>query len=142
MVLFDFINAMFDRNQYATIPDSIKRKHFFMVQRFMSIKFPVEADNLNRLGINQIAVMNFWHMILTKRFSRVPGWMYVKSKKSKNSGEKDKIDKFKPDLIKFYIKGKKMDRRDFLFCKELFPDQLYEELKNLEKIVKDNGIKL
>jgi hypothetical protein len=142
MELFDFITALFDKKEYAEISDNIKKKHFFMVQRMMSIKYPLEANNFNILNINHVSAVDFWHMVLTMTYSRKPNWLYTKSEKKNKNAIKDKIDKFKPDLINFWLRKKKIDERDFLFMKEVLSEDLYIELKRLEKITSDNNIDL
>lgn len=142
MDLFEFIDTLFSKEKYAIVPDSIKNKHFFMTQRFMSIRYPMEANNFNVIGINQVIAMDFWHMILAKRFTKKPFWIFTKTKKSKDKEKSHKIEKMNLKLVNFYLKNKKMDRRDFEFLKEIYPDKLHEELKRIEKTVKDNSIKI
>lgn len=140
MDLLPFIDAMFNKQQYAGISNSIKKKHFFMVQRFMSIKYPLEANRFNIVGINYVVAVDFWHIVLSRAFNRKPGWIFTKSPKTKMVAHK--IGKMPPKLIKFYLKGKKMDRRDFDMLVELYPDEFLVELKRTEKIVKENNIKI
>lgn len=139
MDLFTFIEALFDKEKYANIPDSIKRRHFFMVQRFISIRYISEANSFNIIGISQIVAMDFWHMILSKKYSRKPSFLFTKTIKTKG---KDKIDKFDHKFITYFIRVTKMNRKDFNFAREIFPDMLFEKLDRLRKMVKDNSIKL
>lgn len=140
MELFPFIDAMFNDQKYAGIPDSVKKKHFFMVQRFMSIKFPMEANKFNVIGINYVMAIDFWQTLLSRRYNKKPSWMFTKSNKTKTASHK--IDKIPSKLVDFYLKGKKMDRRDFNLLRELYPDEFLDELKRIEKTVKENNIKI
>ena len=144
MELFDFVDTLFNRKAYLEVPDSIKRKHFFMAQRFMSMRFPLQADQFNRIGINQVVAMDYWSIILSTKYSRKPSFLYNYNKtiKKKDKVKATAIDRIKEDVITYYLKITQRDRRDFEFDKEIFPDEVLEELKNLTKAVKDDGIKL
>ena len=51
--LFDFVKIMFTkRDSYANVKESSKKRHHFMINRFMSIKFPANAQLFNFNGIN------------------------------------------------------------------------------------------
>ena len=135
--LFKFVDCLFDVNQYKNVTNQDKKSNFFMVQRFMSIKFPLEADFLNVIGINEIHVMDHWHRVLTKKYHSKPGWIYTKSQKKEKI--KNKIDSIDKETISIYLKLKKMDRRDFDFKLLINQDDLVEELKKLEVSIKNNS---
>jgi hypothetical protein len=49
MELFDFVKCIFtDPKKYTLQKNAEKAKHFFLINRFMSIKFPTTAQQLNR----------------------------------------------------------------------------------------------
>ena len=144
MELFPFIDSLFDKKVYATVPDSVKRKHFFMAQRFISIKFPEQVDFYNHVNINQVAVMDFWHRWLNIKYKSKPKWMYTKSvkKKSKVTDKvAEKLAKIKITTVKYYMKFHECSQDDFDFRAEIFPDGLLDELKKIEKFMTDNGVK-
>ena len=81
--LFDFVKIMFTkREQYGKLKESSKKRHHFMINRFMSINFPANAQVFNFNGINGSKVVDSWQMVAS-RFNRVPGWIYTKTKNSK-----------------------------------------------------------
>ena len=55
-----------------------------MVNRFMSIKFPANAQLFNINGINGANVIDSWQKV-TSRFNKVPFWIYTKTKSSKKN---------------------------------------------------------
>lgn len=140
MDLFPYIRAIISKEEYKEVQDSIKKKHFFMLQRFMSIAFPFEADKFNHIKINPVNASNFWHIVLSKRYNAIP--TFISTKTQKSADKKDKLSEFKDALIKYYLKTFEMDRRDFLFAYEIFPDEVVKELKSMEKMIKENGIKI
>ena len=61
-----------------------KSKNSFMTNRFMSIKFPVQANMFNALKIDPVGQAEAWRMVASK-FNRVPGFIYTKTKASKKT---------------------------------------------------------
>lgn len=143
MELFDFIGTLFDQQKYATVPDSVKKKWFFMVQRFVSIKYPLEADHFNKNGINQVVVMDFWASFLSRSYTRQPKWLFTKAN-SKKADITDKtqvaIGKIKTTTVDYYLHVKKMDRRDFEFLKSIEPEYVLGQLKMLESAIKEDNL--
>ena len=54
MQLFDLVRVMFTNpKKYSDIKNSDKAKNHFMIQRFMSINYPAQAQQLNaQIGSN------------------------------------------------------------------------------------------
>ena len=83
MQLFDLVKVMFTNpKKYSDIKNSDKAKNHFMINRFMAINYPEQAQVVNKNGINGIGVIDTWQFI-TSRFKKVPGWIYTKTKKTK-----------------------------------------------------------
>jgi len=144
MELFDFINALFNKEKYAAIPDSEKKSKFFMTQRFISIKYPLQAQQFNMNGINQVVVMDFWASWLSNSYNRPPKWLYTKSIKKKKVDKTDKIatalGRIKTTTVDFYLKLRKLDRRDYDFLQTIDPEGLLGELKTLEAAIKEDNL--
>jgi hypothetical protein len=88
--LFEYIDLLFDRNSdWSKVKRLHKSKHHFMLSRFLSIQFPIQANEFNRMGIDSVSVSDYWHYQLGKSFNRVPPWMYTKTKKTASLNKKD-----------------------------------------------------
>ena len=84
--LFGFINTMFSKPaEFKKTKMHDRAKHFFMINRFMAIKHPVQASYFNNLKINPGQVVTYWQESLSKVYNRTPGWMYVKTAKAKEA---------------------------------------------------------
>ena len=130
MELFPFINVLFTKpKEYEQIKNSEKGKHFFMIQRFFSIKFPTTAQALNRNGINGAAVVDLWQ-IVGSRFQRVPGWIYTKTKKTSTS---EKTWKPNPDIAKIWMERNHIGQRELDLAIKFNPDEMKKSFSNLEK---------
>jgi hypothetical protein len=131
MKLFDLVRVMFTNpKKYSEIKNSDKAKNHFMIQRFMAINFPEQAQLLNRNGINGIGVIDTWQFI-TSRFKRVPGWIYTKTKKTK--AQQAKEFKYSEDLVSLYMEKNKISRKDFNQLTKLCPDKMQEYFTKLRK---------
>ena len=135
--LFDFIKIMFTKpNDYNKIKQFNKKRHHFMVNRFMSIKFPANAHLFNINGINGGSVIDCWQMV-TSRFNKVPFWIYTKTKSSK----KNIKDKYQPseEALRIYMEKNEIGKREIEELKQFNKEQFYSDLKKLENQIKVYG---
>ena len=98
MELFELINTMFKPQEFKKVKLHERGKHFFMINRFASIKFPVQASYFNHIKINPAQAVTFWQELWSKSYSRTPNWMYVKTAKAK--AEKKAKQPFTDEFIK------------------------------------------
>jgi hypothetical protein len=131
MELFDFVRVMFTNpKQYAEQKSAEKGKHFFMVNRFMSIKHPATAQQLNRNGINGSAVVDLWQ-IVASRFQRVPSWIYTKTKRTTSSTEK--VWKPNPEVAKLWMERNQIGERELHEAIKYNPEGMKKSFSALEK---------
>ena len=128
MEFFDFIKVVFNSQEYSQITPGEKRKHFFLTNRRYAIQFPMQANALQNLKINQAAVMDFWNVFLSKQYKYVPGWIYTKGVK-KSVEIKEKKLTVSNELIKEYCKYVKCDPKSVKDALDFFPDDMIKELK-------------
>ena len=84
MKLFDYIGVLFGTDQqWDDLTGYDKSKNSFMTNRFMAIKFPIQADLFNGLKTDPVGQAESWRLV-ARKFSRVPSFIYTKvSKKGK-----------------------------------------------------------
>jgi len=101
-----------------------------MINRFMSIKYPANAQMFNINGINGASVVDSWSMVAS-RFKSVPRWFYTKTKKAK----KNEVDKYIPSdrAVELYMNKNEIGQREMSELKLFAKDQLYADLKKIEK---------
>ncbi len=127
--LFDLVKIMFsDPNKYQKLSANDRGRNFFMIQRFMSIKFPTTAQQLNRNGINPIAVVDLWQLVAS-RFSKVPGWIYTKTKKV----TVEKQWKPNPEIATIWMQKNSIGERELNECIKFNPEGMKKILKEMEK---------
>ena len=132
MELFDFVKVLFaDGKKYDQLKNSEKARHFFMINRFFSIKYPSTAQQLNRVGINSWAVVDLWK-IVGSRFGKVPGWIYTKTKKTKS----DKEWKPDPEVSKIWMQRNNVGERELKDAIRFYPEEMKKLFSSIEKQIK------
>ena len=134
--LFELTEIIFkDPEKYKEISRGDKQKNYFMLNRRFAIQFPMQANVLQSLKINQSAVVDFWQVFLRRQYKYVPKWMYTKGVK-KAAEVKEKRLTVSNELIKEYCKYMKVDPKSVRDALEFFPTQMVAELKEFEIILK------
>jgi len=135
--LFNFTKIFFGNNpKYKDATNYQKKKHRFMMNRFMAIRYPETAERFNINKINPVAVTNLWHLVGGK-YNRTPQWVWTKTKKVKEEKTKSK---FVPseDTIVFYLRKQKISRRDFNDAMKFYKEEILEELERIEKTIEEH----
>lgn len=138
MELFDFLDALFDKNRWKTVSDTDKYKFFYMTNRFLSIRYPVEINNTQIIGLggkNSARMMDFWHMIVTKHHKRPPNWLRTKS--GKKPVTKDVLKGIDKPLIAAYCNNTQIDSHKLVILCEMFPKELKADIKAYSKNFED-----
>lgn len=135
MELFELIKVMFENpEEYANVTTGEKRKHFFMINRRMSIQFPLQAQVLQHQKVDEASVVDFWQNFVKQFKGKTPFWMYVSGTK-KVKEAKEKVS-FKDASLKSYASLYGLDPKSVREAADLFPDEMKKELAELEKMIK------
>ncbi len=134
MKLFDYIKVLFgSHSEWDNLKSYDKSKNSFMTNRFMSIKFPIQANMFNALRTDPLGAAESWRMV-SQKFNRTPGWIYTKVKKK----SKDKIWEPSQDTIDFYLKINEIGERELREAMKYDPTATIETLKRIEKQIKED----
>ena len=136
MELFELTKSMFENPQkYEDATKGDKKKHYFMVNRFMSINFPMQAHVLGTLKNNPAATVDFWQTFVRKLFKRTPHWMFIKGSVRKKK-DKEKLTNISEEQILGYSTMHELDHKSVRDAIKFFPEKMKVEFKNYDKIVK------
>lgn len=137
MDLFEFIKVIFDKGpRWQSVKVYDKTKNFFMLNRFMSINFPIQANLFNNRFISSASAVDSWRDVMNRLYTKPPGWMYTKTKKKEKSASKKFPEK---DTIQQWIKLNKISKKDFDFMMSSMQDETLKEILNFEKILKEKS---
>lgn len=137
MELFDFVKIIFEKpKEYSKIKDHEKKKFFFMVNRWISIVYPVQANQFNNIHIETDRVLDFWQRNLQSVCKgKTPFWIYTKTKKSEKI-EKSKIPS--EESINLYLERKGYSKRQLdQSIKILGESTTYAPIFEIESLLKD-----
>jgi hypothetical protein len=129
MQLFDYIKVLFGTDEnWDKVSNYDKSRNSFMTNRFMGIKFPVQANLFNTLKIDPVGQAEAWRMVASK-FNRVPGFIYTKVKKQPKERE------WIPDAkaVELYMKFNEIGQREFKEAMKYDPSQIKAAINILEK---------
>lgn len=109
MQLFDYIKVLFGKDDnWDKVSNYDKSRNSYMCNRFLSIKFPVQANLFNTLKTDPVGQAEAWRMVASK-FNKVPGFIYTKVKKQPN--EKEWVPP--PKAVELYMKFNEIGQREF-----------------------------
>jgi hypothetical protein len=131
MKLFDYIKVLFGKDaQWDKTSNYDKSKNSFMTNRFMSIKFPTQANMFNTLKIDTVGQAEAWRLVSSK-FNRVPGFIYTKVKKTVK--QKAKEWNPNPKAKEMYMKFNEIGEREFKEALKYNPSLIQSSVDTLEK---------
>ena len=134
MKLFDYIKVLFSNDSnWDNLKAYDKSKNSFMVNRFMAIKFPIQANLFNVLKTDPVGAAESWRMVASK-FKRVPGWIYTRVRKTK----KEKVWEPSQGTIDFYLKINEIGERELREALKYKRDITVQTLKKIEKQLNDD----
>lgn len=133
--VFEFVDSIFKPGKNiedVLLPYELGR-FYFILNRFMSIGFPLQASYLNDIGINSIDVVKFWAKFLRAKYKKTPVFFYTKTKKG--------TEKYIPDetIKREYCRINNIDSKTFKDALSFFPDELKKELDDLDNFLKKYG---
>jgi hypothetical protein len=135
MQLFDYIKVLFGTDQqWDGLNGYDKTKNSFMTNRFMSIKFPVQADMFNRLGTDPVGQAESWRMV-ARKFSRVPSFIYTKTS---SKGKKQPEWVPDPKALEFYLKVNEIGMREFELALKHDPETVMASINKLKSQIADD----
>ena len=134
MELFDVVKSIFKKDsEWDKVSRNDKVKNFFMVNRIMSIQFPIQADQFNHTKVLPRPVIDWWHNTLSKHYTKMPGWIFTKTKKVASKSTKASDYEADKDVELFVLNRFEISRRDLSDLKNFYP----EKYKNWMESVKD-----
>lgn len=131
MELFDILKAFFSEKQWGEVSKIDKSRNFFMINRMMSIFFPLQANAFNNTKIDPVPVIDFWKTTLNRSYKTTPGWFFTTTKK------KEKIKNFAPseEAANFIKSRYEISNREIAELGKYFPKEFKEFSKGIEELV-------
>jgi hypothetical protein len=131
---YHFLEMLFtNRAFYKEVTAKQKSDNFFMINRILSIEFPLMANKLNVNGIDPVTAVDAWYyFIAAKNYKSMPRWVWTKFS-SAHKKEKSKVFLIDKKIIKYFLTKNQISERELNEMIEFCEKDLLEELKFLEK---------
>lgn len=132
MELFDVVKTIFKKDKdWDKVSRNDKVRNFFMINRIMSIQFPIQADQFNHTKILPRPVVDWWHDTLSKHYTRMPGWIFTKTKKSKNKTVPTSDIEIDKSIEEFVASKYEVSLRDLSDLKRFYPEKYENWMRSI-----------
>ena len=117
--LSEVASAMFKtKGKWGDITSEEKEEFFFIINRFLSKKYPHLSQLLNDKSINKVSAMDTWYFFLQKEY---PKWFWSKSTSNKSGiSEKEML---------YLLNELDIKREDLEILIKYYPSIVKEEMK-------------
>ena len=134
MELFDVIKTIFKSDkEWSKIKSVDKSRNFFMINRIMSIQFPIQANQFNHTKISPRPVVDWWHGNLSKHFTKIPPWVYTKTKKSEVIDSKKDEFHLDEDTEKFLLQRFEISKREMDELQKFHPEKFQHWVSSIKE---------
>ena len=122
---------------YVELTKGDKRSNFFILQRRFAIMFPIQANLLQHIRINQEGVVDWWqrYLRIKMKYTKTPGWMYVSGVKKAEEKKEKKLN-ISNDTIIEYCKFYSLDPKQIKDAIKFYPEKMCLELKAFQNMQK------
>ncbi len=116
-----------DRHKYKELPVKVKEDNFFIINRFLSKKFPEQAQKFNKKSIDKSLALDLWFLYLRhQKRGQITKWFWSKVPK------KDKT--FTDSETKLLLNKLQIKKEDLDIIEMYHMDFLKEELKYFKEL--------
>lgn len=127
MDLRQYLNVLFvNKEQWHTVPDEVKQKMSFVLNRMMAMKWPLAAEALSKKGVDQAGAADIWFNSL-RGIKGVPFWArFLQDKRP---------DKF----MASYMAENELSESDLSVLKSLCPAELADDMAAYKEMYDANS---
>lgn len=131
---FTILNNFWNSEIFNRYSNYERNKGYFMINRRLAIMYPIMAAYFSKVGINGGEVIRWWKNFIVYQHPTYPRWLYTKSvAKSKATKEYNPSQ----EVLSMYCKLNDCTMKEVKEAIRLFPDEIVEEFKEIEKLSKD-----
>lgn len=133
--LFEISKIIFeDPKEYSELSKLDKIKNFFMLNRRFAIQYPMQAQVLNHLNINQPEAIDIWQRFISSKYNKQPHWLFTKGIKATKKEKESKM-KISHNTIVKYAQQYNLDTKQVYDALNFFGKDFLSELKTYEKLI-------
>ncbi len=135
--LFDIIKLLYtDSNEFNKLADIALSRNSFMINRFIGIKHPLQAQAFNMSKTNMIDVIKFWNSYLGNQ-KYVPSYIYTKGANKSNENKLKNRNAISNEELHTFCMHNNVNAKDVKVALELFNEDMINEIKDFIKTIKE-----
>jgi hypothetical protein len=102
-----------------------------MINRILSIGFPLQANAFNHTKIDPVSTIDFWKNFINVKYKTSPGWFFTSTKK------KDKAKKYTPEEdVSLFIRDKyEISEREIKELSEYYPEEFQKFCNSIKEAI-------
>ena len=128
---FDIIKAFNSQEDWEKISNTDKSKNFFMFNRYMSMKFPLQAQGFNHTKIDPAKTIDWFRSMFIAKNEGI-GFIWT------STGKKEKEAKKKPvpsEVLKFLCEKHEISMRELNQLMEFYPQEFEKYCKSVKEMI-------
>lgn len=130
MDLLEYRTVIFDKIKFSTVPDSIRKKHYYMLLRFFATRYPVEASQIQSVPYN--IGTRIIHSVLSRSYTgRLPQWAFTKGNTTKDSAV-DPLKGITQEARTWYWNKLELDSKDVEYYSRTPTPEDIKKLKSVQ----------
>ncbi len=130
------LKDVFDGKDLSKIYSDHELKNVgFSIQRIMSIKYPLQAQAQNVLGVNMIGVVKYWSVEMKGKYNYLPKWTTIATAKLRKEYQ-EKVGEFKlldKEIMNAFMAYYYLDRHELDFLIKTKPKEMSEMLSQYKQ---------
>jgi len=135
MELFDIVKNVFirDKKKWDSVSKIDKNRNFFMINRIMSIQYPIQANMFNRMRVTPNRVVDWWQSNLSVKYGKSPKWIFTSTNKKNKKVDKKSSDPSDFTDAEIYICSRfNVSRKDLAQLKTFYPEKYSEWMDDIK----------
>lgn len=126
---FDIIKS-FHSKGWDKIKDREKSRNFFMINRIMSIQYPIQASAFNHIKIQPDRTIDWWRDSICKIYKNSPKWIFTQTIK----GGKKEVEKIDEEVLQFIKEKYNISSREIKEIQDFYPEKFKKWIKEIKEI--------
>lgn len=131
---FNILSSIFtDKEKFNEYSNLTLDRNSFMINRTMSINFPLQANVLNMLKINGYDVVKSWNTFISQQY-RTPGFIYTKGSQKAREDKEKKVNMPKKQDIVDYCLTYNIEYKSVMDAMKFYKEEMIKEINDFLKI--------
>lgn len=135
---FDIMKDIFDGKSLSNYSDQELKNCGFTINRTMSIKYPLQAQSQNSIGIDYVSVIKYWAVNMKGKFTQVPQWIFTATAAKRKEYQKkmNEVELPEKEIMNAFQDYHGLDRHEIQFLVKHKPKEFVELLEAFQKDLK------